>query len=51
MDRAGADAETCNLQNFGFVNDAKECAQERLLFCGVPERGSLRTDLMIKGYL
>jgi hypothetical protein len=51
MGRAGADAETCNLQNSGFVDDAKECAQERLPFFGVPERGSLRTDLMIKGWL
>jgi hypothetical protein len=51
MGRAGADAETCNLQNFGSANDVKECAQERLLFCGVTERGSSKNDLMIKGWL
>jgi hypothetical protein len=48
MDRTDAGAEICNLQNFGFVNGAKECAQELLLFCGVTERGSLKIDLMIK---
>jgi hypothetical protein len=51
MGRAGADAKTCNLQNFGSADDAKECAQERLLFCGVTERGSSKNDLMIKGWL
>jgi len=38
----GVAAEIYNRQNFGFVNDAKESAQELLLFCGVTERGSLK---------
>jgi len=45
MDAAG---EIYNLQNCDFANDAKECVREQLLSCGGNERGSLRTDLMIK---
>jgi hypothetical protein len=47
----GVAAEICDLQSFGFVNDAKECAQEQLLFCGVIERGSQETDLITRGFL
>jgi hypothetical protein len=49
--RMGVAVEICDLQNFGFVNDAKECAQEQLLFCGVLERGSQGIDLITRGCL
>lgn len=47
----GVAAKICDLQNSGFVNDAKECVQERLFFCGVIEHGSQGIDLITRGYL